>query len=119
MNKTEGFHAGEFLLSEGAGAISREQVTLAATAEALPAGLILGIVTASGEYAPYDNAATDGTEVAVAILYAPKPASTEPQAATVVARLAEVIDVSLTGLNDAARADFKARNIIVRTGTPY
>lgn len=119
MNKTEGFHAGEFLLSEGAGAISREQVTLAATDVALPAGQILGIVTASGQYAPYDNAATDGSEVAVALLYAPKPASTEPQAATVVARLAEVVDVALTGLDAAARADLKARNIIVRTGTPY
>ncbi|MDU0792209.1 head decoration protein, partial [Pseudomonas aeruginosa] len=54
MTKTEGFHAGEFLLSEGAGSISREQVTLAATAKALPAGQVLGIVTASGQYAPYD-----------------------------------------------------------------
>lgn len=119
MIKTEGFHAGEFLLSEGAGSISREQVTLAATDVALPAGQVLGIVTASGEYAPYDNAATDGSEVAAAILYAPKPASTGPQAATVVARLAEVIDVALTGLDSAARADLKARNIIIRTGTPY
>lgn len=119
MIKTEGFHAGEFLLSEGTGSISREQVTLAATDVALPAGQVLGIVTASGEYAPYDNAATDGSEVAAAILYAPKPASTGPQAATVVARLAEVIDVALTGLDSAARADLKARNIIIRTGTPY
>lgn len=119
MNKTEGIHAGEFLLSEGVGSISREQVTLAATAVALPAGQLLGIVTASGEYAPYSNAATDGTEVVAAILYAPKPASAEPQAATVVARLAEVVDVALTGLDSAARADLKARNIIVRTGTPY
>ncbi|EPG4773439.1 head decoration protein [Pseudomonas aeruginosa] len=119
MTKTEGFHAGEFLLSEGAGSISREQVTLAATAKALPAGQVLGIVTASGQYAPYDDAATDGTEVAVAILYASKPASPDPQAVTVIARLAEVIDVALTGLNDAARGDLKARNLIVRTGTPY
>lgn len=117
--KKEGIHAGEFLLSEGAGSISRDQVTLAATAVALPAGKVLGIVTATGQYAPYNDAANDGTEVAVAILYAPKPASAAPQAAVVVARLAEVIDVSLSGLNDAARADFKARNIIIRAGTPY
>ncbi|PJI50797.1 MAG: head decoration protein [Pseudomonas sp.] len=119
MNKTEGFHAGEFLLSEGAGAISREQVTLAATTVNLPAGQLLGIVTASGEYAPYDNAATNGTEIVAGILYAPKPISTEPQAATIVARLAEVVDVALSGLDAAARADLKARNIIVRVGTPY
>ncbi|HCE6320227.1 TPA: head decoration protein, partial [Pseudomonas aeruginosa] len=48
-----------------------------------------------------------------------KPASPDPQAVTVIARLAEVIDVALTGLNDAARGDLKARNLIVRTGTPY
>ncbi len=52
MTKTEGFHAGEFLLSEGAGSISREQVTLAATAKALPAGQVLGIVTASANTRP-------------------------------------------------------------------
>ena len=54
-------------------------MTLAATAKALPAGQVLGIVTASGQYAPYDDAATDGTEVAVAILYASKPASPDPR----------------------------------------
>lgn len=31
-------------------------------------GLVLGIVTASGEYAQYDDGAGDGTEVAAAIL---------------------------------------------------
>lgn len=113
-NKTEGLRAGEFLLSEGNGNISREGVTVAISANPLPAGQVLGIVTASGEYAPYDNTHNDGTEVAVALLYAPLPASVAAQNGVAVARLAEAAGALLTGLDDAAKADLKIRNIIVR-----
>ncbi|WP_259398032.1 head decoration protein, partial [Burkholderia cepacia] len=63
----------EFLVSEGNGQISRERIVVKAGA-ALPAGQVLG-VTSTGEYAPYDNAANDGSEVAAAVLYAPLAAS--------------------------------------------
>jgi hypothetical protein len=112
--KTEGLRAGEFLLSDVDRNMSIDGITVAITAAALPAGQVLGIVTASGEYAPYDNTHTDGTEVAAAILYAPLPASAAPQNGVGVVRLAPVAGSLLTGLDDAARADLKTRNIIVR-----
>lgn len=41
----EGKHTGEFLLSEGNGTISREQVTIAAAAAAMDAGTVVGKIT--------------------------------------------------------------------------
>lgn len=111
--KTEQNHAAEFLVSEGPGQISREAVTVSA-GTALSAGQLLGIVTATGEYAPYNNSATNGTEIAVGILYAPLPASASPRAGVAVVRIAEVSAARLSGLDTAGTADLKARNIIVR-----
>ena len=111
--KHEANHTAEFLISEGSGQISREAITVSAGDE-LPAGQVLGIETATGEYAPYSNAATDGTEVAVGVLYAPLPASANARAGVAVVRLAEVSAARLTGLDTAGAADLKARNIIVR-----
>lgn len=111
--KTEANHAGEFLVSEGNGQISREAITVAA-GDMLPAGQVLGIKTATSEYTAYSNAANDGTEVAVGVLYAPLPASANARAGVAVVRLAEVSAARLTGLDSAATADLKARNIIVR-----
>ena len=54
--KKEPMHAGEFLLSEGAGNISREAINVAA-GPALYPGQVLGLVTASGEFAPSAPAA--------------------------------------------------------------
>jgi hypothetical protein len=42
---TEGKHPTEFLLSEGNGSISREEITIAAAAAALVAGTVLGKIT--------------------------------------------------------------------------
>lgn len=111
--KHEANHTAEFLLSEGNGQISRDAITVKAGAD-LPSGQVLGIETATGEYAAYSNAANNGTEVAVGILYAPLPASTNARAGVAIARLAEVSAARLTGLDAAAVADLKARHIIVR-----
>ena len=51
----------EFLVSEGNGQISRDQIVLVSGAGALVAGRVLGKVTASGKYKAYDNTASDGT----------------------------------------------------------
>lgn len=110
---TEQNHAAEFLLSEGDGHISRETVSVIAGA-ALPAGQVLGIVAASGKYAPYDNAASDGTQSAAAILYAGLAESASDRRAVAIVRLAEVAAGRLTGLDSAGTADFKTLNIIVR-----
>jgi len=67
---TEGQHTGEYILSEAEGFLSRENVTVTIpTATKLGAGLVLGKLTATGKYVPYDNAGGDGSDVAAAVLY--------------------------------------------------
>lgn len=112
--KTEGVHAGEVLLSEANGTRSREEITLAATDAVLPAGQLLGKVTASGNYAPYNNAATDGSEVAAAVLYAPVGISASAQRSVGIVRDAEVKRALLTGLDTTGEADLLALGIIAR-----
>ena len=111
---TEGFHTAEFILSEGNGQISREQVTIAAAAPAMAAGTVVGKITASGKYVPYNNSATDGSEVAAGILYHAVADKSTDQKATIIARNAEVMGSALTGLDAPGRADLAARGIIVR-----
>lgn len=106
-------HAGEFLLSEGAGNISREAINVAA-GSALEPGQILGLVTLSGEFAPYNPAAEDGSENPVAILYGPLGESDVVRRGRAVVRLAEVSEASLTGLDPAAEKALAAHFLIVR-----
>lgn len=110
--KVQGMLPAEFLISEGEGQISRETIIVKA-GPALPAGQVLG-VTGTGEYAPYDNAANDGSEAAAGVLYAALPASDAPRRATAIVRLAEVSAERLTGLDLAGRADLAAHYVIVR-----
>lgn len=110
---TEGKHTGEFILSEGNGSISRDQIVLAPTAARLEAGTVLGKLT-NGKYVPYDNAGTGGAEVAVAVLYAAAPESASDQPAVAITRSAEVVRALLTGLDSAGEADLAAVGIIVR-----
>ncbi|MEB2497344.1 head decoration protein [Burkholderia cenocepacia] len=110
--KQQGVLPAEFLVSEGNGQISRERIIVKA-GPALPAGQVLG-VTSTGEYAPYDNAANDGSEVAAAVLYAALAASEAPRPATGVVRLAEVVGGLLTGLDAAGRGDLAERHVIIR-----
>lgn len=111
--KIESMHAGEFLLSEGAGNISREAINVAA-GPALEPGQILGLVTATSEFAPYQPTAEDGTENAVAILYAPLGESDVARRGRAIVRLAEVSEAHLTGLDPAAEKDLAAHFVIVR-----
>jgi hypothetical protein len=110
--KTQGTFTREFLLSEGEGQISREQITVV-KGDALPAGLVLGTI-GTGEYAPYNNTATDGSEIATAVLYGPLAASADARLAVGIVRLAEVAQACLTGLDAAARSDLAAHYVIVR-----
>lgn len=114
MALTETLHAGEFIVSEANGTRSREEVTIAAAAAALPAGQVLGKITASGLYTVYNNAAVDGTEVAAAILYAPVADSAANQKAAVIVRHAEVDESLLTGLDATGKTDLQALGIIFR-----
>lgn len=111
--KIESMHAGEFLLSEGAGNISREAINVAA-GPALEPGQILGLVTATSEFAPYQPTAEDGTENAVVILYGPLGESDVARRGRAIVRLAEVSEAHLTGLDPAAEKALAAHFVIVR-----
>ncbi|KVD59450.1 head decoration protein [Burkholderia ubonensis] len=110
--KTMGILPGEFLISEGPGAISRDAVTVAA-GPALAAGTLLGAM-ATGEYAPYDNAGKDGAEIAVGILYAPLHESGVARHGVAIMRLAEVDGRLLIGLDAAGRDDLASHHIVIR-----
>lgn len=109
----EPVRAGEFLLSEGAGKISREAINIAA-GPALVAGQLLGLVTATGEFAPYDPASEDGTENAVCILFAPLGESDVSRRGRAVVRLAEVTEALLTGVDVDAEKALAEHFIILR-----
>src|ERR671918_195679 len=79
----EGRHAGEFVVSEGNGKISRETITVL-SGETLEAGAVLGKVKA------LDPAAVDGSEVAAGILYDAVDAAAADAEGVAIVRLAEV-----------------------------
>lgn len=113
---------GTFLKSEGPGSISREAITLASGSGILKAGTVLGKVTASSKYVPYDNDAATGAETAAAILLAEADTTSNDVAAVGIVRLAEVwksrliwgAAVTTEGEKTAAYADLAARDVIVR-----
>lgn len=118
---TEGRRTAEFLVSEANGYLSREQVVVSSGEGALQPGTVLAKLTATGEYVVYDNAGTDGSETAAAILYAAVDATSADAKAVIIARDAEVngrLLVWKTGLlaadKTAATADLKSAGIIVR-----
>lgn len=86
----ESRHAGEFIVSEGNSTISRDVGVIKGGSGRLEAGAVLGQITADKTFVPIDPDANNGSQTAVAVLYAPVNASTEPVRATVMARLCEV-----------------------------
>jgi hypothetical protein len=112
----EGRYAGEFLVSEGNGRISRETITVL-SGETLEAAAVLGKVTASGKYKALDPAA----EVAAGILYVAVDASAADAEGVAIVRLAEVNAAELvwpagiTGPEQTtALGELAARDIIAR-----
>lgn len=124
MSLTEGKYTAEFLISEGPGTISRENavVTVGAGAKLVP-GSVLALV--GTKYVEYDNAGTDGSQTAVAVLYAEADNSDGDAPAdfdrAIIARLAEVREADLVWFTGAAAgdktaglADLLAVNIVAR-----
>jgi hypothetical protein len=109
--QTEPAHTGEFLLSEGPGNISREQVNVAAGA-ALPVGQLLA-AGANSTYVPFDKTAAADAP-AIAVLYRALDESAAVRPATIVARLAEVAQALLVGYDVTALAGLASKEIIVR-----
>jgi hypothetical protein len=118
---TEGRHSLEFLYSEASGNRSRDNITVV-TGQNLTAGTVVGVVTASGKYAVYDNAASDGTETAAGILGYDTDATAADIEAMIISRDAEVNadelnwDGQAQPAIDAGVADLAAAGIIVRAG---
>jgi hypothetical protein len=79
-----------YLVSEASGYRSREQIVVASGSGKLDAGTVLGRVTASKKFVPFDPAATNGAEVAAAVLYEACDATDQDVRRTVTARHAEV-----------------------------
>ncbi len=104
MTITEKTHAGEFILSEAPGSLSREQITVV-SGQNLVAGAVVGIVTASSKYAEYDNGLVDGTETAVGVLFDAVDASSADAPGVVVRRLAEVSLGKLVWEGTASQGD--------------
>lgn len=116
----EGRYAGEFVVAEGNGTISRETITVLA-GQTLEAGTVLGKITASGKYRILDPAATSGAETAAGILYGPVDASAGDAPGVAILRLAEVNAAELVwpdGITSnertAALAELTALSIIAR-----
>ena len=117
---TLGTRESEFLHYELEPQYTREQVIIAA-GQNLPAGAVVGKVTASGEYAAYDNAATDGTESAAGVLLAAVDASGGATEGVILARGPAVVlnrALDWNGQAGAAvtdgQADLVAIGILVR-----
>ena len=83
-------------------------ITLAATNAEIPAGTVLGVITASGLYVPYAKASADGSQVAKLILAETFPASADPQNAGAYATGIFYKDL-LTGLDADAITALGAR----------
>lgn len=111
---TEGLHTGEFALSECEESINRDVVTVTQSGAALKSGTVLGKITASGKYVPYNNGASDGSDTARAILWTALPAATGDKKAVALTRNVEVQGALLTGLDGPGTADLLALGIVVR-----
>lgn len=89
--KTSTLGTGAFLKSEGPGHISRDTITIPGGTGVVLAGTVLGKVTASGKYVPYnDDGTDDGSRTAAAILLADVDATSADSTAVGITRLAEV-----------------------------
>jgi hypothetical protein len=117
--KTESFHSGEFILSEGNGAISREEITVV-SGQDLVAGQVVGKISVGGKYKDYDNGASDGSQTAAGILLDAVDASGGDKKGVIIESDAEVKGDALdwgseTGSDiTAGIADLLARGIKVR-----
>lgn len=74
----------------------------------VPAGVIVGLVTATGRYGPYDNAAVDGRAVAAGLLIGPVATGGAGNPVGAIISHGQVITAKLpatSGYDAAAEAD--------------
>jgi hypothetical protein len=75
---------------------------------------VLGRVTASSKLTEYSAGASDGSEVAVCILYVAADASAADKSVVTHARAAEINESTLTGLDAAAKTALESQGLILR-----
>jgi hypothetical protein len=119
----EGLNLGDLLKFEADNLYSRDHVTIAA-GQVLQLGKIVGRITATGEIAALDPAATDGREVAAGVAILPTSTAAEPNPdGLIVARHATVADHALVWpraitpeQRTAAVAQLRDLGVLVRHG---
>ena len=89
-------------------------VVIAAGSGVIVKHTVLGKISASGKYAPYDNGASDGTETARVILGHDVDATTE-DIKSWAWRTGQFNQAALVGLDDAAKEDFEGTPILLGT----
>jgi hypothetical protein len=118
-SQTETPAPGNFLYSESPGTFSRENIVVVSGAGVIPAGRVLGKITASSKYDNYrsDNTPT-GVSTVTGILYAEVDATSADQNAVMVTRDCEVVNARVTtevgGDKAAGVTGLAARGIVVR-----
>lgn len=90
---------GAHVIAEANGRMSREQVSLGATAVALPSGTALGKLTAGGAYVPYNPAGADGSQNFAGYLWERREISASAQRATAHVRNCEINGRKVTFIN--------------------
>jgi len=111
-----GIGTGSFMVSQPSGYRHKDTAVLA-DGEDLIAGSVLGVVTASGEFAHYDKDASDGTESVAGILFASEKTDGATKEVVVVVRDCEVNGKLLnygTGVEATVNTELQALGIIVR-----
>lgn len=110
MSLAETQYTAEFLVSEAPGTLSRDSVTVTVAASTtLRAGHVLAKLSGTGKYVEYDNAGTDGSQIAAGILYTGELANATVGAvdydAVVINLNAEVRTVDLNWFSGASGGD--------------
>lgn len=95
---TEGSLPWEFLVTEAPGHISRRNITLSVAASTtLDPGTVLGKVTSSGKYVPWDDSWSDGRETVAGVLAG--------EAVNDAAEVADVEGVAIVGVAEVRSDD--------------
>jgi len=118
--KTEGRYTADYILTEGNGSISRDNVIFVQGGEYGPA-VVLGQITANEKFKPLDVTANDGSQIAAAINYARVDATNSDVEGVISARESELIGPQLIwpdGITDAQKttaiSQLQSRTLIVR-----
>lgn len=104
----EGFHRGEFLVSEANGSLSRDVITLAQRSISYSSGQVVSFVTASNKYVAYDETGAGDVKNARAVLFDNVDATAGDVQAVAITRNAEVNKLALAFQPNATNAGIAA-----------